>query len=184
MNTGPRRDHLNVQLTIASALVMLTGLVLFTQFHVGGGKHTAAFAGIPRWYWINVHRIAALFFTFFVVHHLAAHWRVVRLLFKRLPRFRGQTLFLTLFLVVALMGLTPWLAFKHGRGGPQGLRHTFIDIHDIAGLFLLAGTVLHLRKRWRLLGHAGHSPSLLHAGAKASYTVQQSSEQQGAVNDG
>ena len=58
------------------------------------------------------------------------------------------------FLTTALTGFTLWLILPEGRGSGSfvflGLnKHTWTDIHNWAGLIMLAGAILHLLLHWK-----------------------------------
>jgi hypothetical protein len=58
------------------------------------------------------------------------------------------------FLITAVTGLLLWLAISHGPGGqalsPLGWsRHTWVDIHNWAGLAMLVGAAVHIALHWR-----------------------------------
>ncbi len=58
------------------------------------------------------------------------------------------------FLITAISGLLLWLVLPHGRGSQSfiflGLtRHTWIDIHDWAGLAMLIGAGTHIVLHWK-----------------------------------
>lgn len=162
MRSHASHDHLIRLLLLASLLVMATGLLLFTQFHIGPGAHATALAGISKAWWRDMHRAAAVLFLITLVHHLHIHWRPIRLLFTRLPRIRGQLAMTLLSGVVIMTGLSAWFLFPahHYLHAPHSARHTCIDIHNISGLVLLVGSLLHLGRRWRfVLTPAGPKPS-------------------------
>lgn len=143
-----QRAHLNHALLAAAILAMTSGLVLFTQFHVGPGAHATVFAGVSKCAWRNVHSVAGILFALLLTYHLYLHAGVLKRLFTRVPRRWRQLLLLVLSCAVCLTGLAAWIALPHGVPALAHARHACIDVHNITGLLLLAGTVQHIRRRW------------------------------------
>ncbi len=157
MTQGRRQDHLNRVLLGALIAIAGTGLFLFTQFHIGRGHDAVEFAGIPKAYWRDLHRIAAVFFFAVMVHHLHIHWRTIKRLLTHLWRLRGQAVLFLLFSMVSVTGLVAWTLLPHTAEALAPVRHFCIDVHNITGLMLVTGLILHLRRRWRFLlsSHTG-----------------------------
>ncbi|HPO13477.1 MAG TPA: DUF4405 domain-containing protein [Candidatus Hydrogenedentes bacterium] len=151
MKPGQHRDHLNRSLLLASIAILASGLLLFTQFHIGHGAHAIVFARISKAYWRDLHRVAALFFLFYSVHHLHIHWRIIKRHLARFKLLQGQVLLLFLFSIVLITGLIGWLVLPGGYNPEYTPRHLCIDIHNLTGIPLTLGLFLHLRRRWRLL---------------------------------
>lgn len=149
----PLNNHLrlNPHLLAATFLILGSGLFMFIAFHIGPGSVATEFAGISKNAWRDAHRIAAVLWMALIALHLYRHTGVLQRLVTRFPRRAGQLLLLTLGGVVSITGLAAWCVLPHGVPSLAETRHAWIDVHNIAGLALLIGTIHHLGHRWRLL---------------------------------
>lgn len=150
----------NIALFVSGLTVLASGLVLFFEFHVGHGACATAFAGWSKSCWRNIHRTAALIMFPTTVAHLWLHWPCVRGMlrgFRRSAadairhRLRHQGPLLILSMVVPVTGFIAWSAFPHHIETLRHARHTWIDVHNIAGLALLIGLAVHTGHRWKKL---------------------------------
>lgn len=150
----------NMLLLMSGLVVMATGLTLFFGFHVGHGAHATALAGWSKSWWCNIHRTAALIMFPTMVAHLWLHWACIRGMLRGFRRnaadairhrLRHQGPLLVLSMVVPVTGFIAWMAFPHHIETLRHARHTWIDVHNIAGLILLVGLAVHTCHRWRRL---------------------------------
>lgn len=144
-------DHLNLPFLIVFAWAMISGLLMFTQFHVGHGAFAVSWAGIPKTFWLNIHRIGALCFLVLFVHHLLAHERIVGRRLVKPWQAPAQFMLMLLASITVLAGFTAWIWFSTGMPLHNNARHLCIDIHNISGLLALAGMIEHIRRRWARL---------------------------------
>lgn len=142
--------HLNRVLWRTSIAVLITGTIMLTQFHMGHGAHAHTFAGIPRGIWIYAHRIAALCWTFALIHHLQIHGKIIRRILSPINRRPGQTFLLYLSAIAFLSGMIAWVVFPRGAGSTSAsARHIFTDVHNFSCIFLTIGCITHITRRWK-----------------------------------
>jgi hypothetical protein len=174
-----RRRELNLlvewSLAPAALTVFAIGLVLFFRFHVGHGAFAASAFGVDKLLWLNVHRLAAIAVIVLVTVHVALHERalvfhVTKFVSRRSrPKFDLEPVMYAACLVAALAALIAWFVVSGSSPlfGPatithlNGLRHAWVDAHNISALVALVlvarhvGHRLHLMTRW-----PGPGPSL------------------------
>jgi hypothetical protein len=153
---------------IVSVMVFGTGLVLLFEFHVGGGALRTDFFGLGKELWLDVHRVAALGFLAYFIVHVQRHWKYLKAVAKKwrvnLPKKTKSTtweqvLLLLATFVVLWAGFYAWMAFP-GATLANGEYHDWIDVHNKAGLLLLAGMVVHVKRRWRQIFGAARRDAL------------------------
>lgn len=164
---------INNLLLVTGIVMILSGLILQLGFHIGGhgGQsleelHTLLqsmqyeelrgidmnkiVCGLNYAKWSTTHKIGIIFFSLVMIYHLYAHLKWYKaVITKHLIRKNIQVITLTvLFLLVAISGLVPW--FIDLTDNTNGLRLTFIEIHDKIALILVVYLVLHVmkRKKW------------------------------------
>lgn len=136
-----------------------TGLVLFFKFHVGDGSMRGMFLGVPKPVWLNIHRAMAIAFLTCFTIHIGLHWSYITNIAKRwrvgLPKrikttSRHQLLLLIESIVVIGIGFYTWIILSLSGSVYQSseLHHHLIDLHNIAGLFLLLSLTIHIKRRW------------------------------------
>jgi len=135
-----------------------TGLIMFFEYHVGGGSAPHVFLGTGKSAWVNIHRAAAVLFTAGAAIHMGLHWKYMKSIAKRwtagLPKKIRTTTFQQLLLsaaaiIVMATGFIAWAALSGKIYQGAELRHHWIDVHNITGLVLLAGLAVHIKRRWR-----------------------------------
>jgi len=150
----------NVTLFLFGVAVLATGLVLFFEFHVGHGSRATEFAGLSKQWWRNMHRSAALVAFPGMLAHVWLHWTCIRGMLRGFARDAAAAIrhrllhqgpLLVLSLIVPLTGFVAWMAFPHHIEAMRHTRHTWIDVHNIAGLALLIGLSVHIGHRWKKL---------------------------------
>lgn len=152
-HTHPK-SHLDLFTAIAGILAFGSGLLLFTQFHIGLGAMAIQFAGLSRATWANTHGMCCVFFAVLTIHHCAHRKTALVRLFTRFPHRFGQLYLLSLSCTVLITGLAAWFVPLYGSGGLHAARHVCVDIHNVSALLLLAGLALHVGRRWRRLFHS------------------------------
>jgi len=139
-----------------------TGLVLFFEFHIGDGSMREMFLGVPKSVWLNIHRAMAIAFLTGFMIHIGLHWSYIINITKRwrvgLPKrikttSRHQLLLLIASIVVMGTSFYTWIILSLSESIYQKseLHHHLIDLHNIVGLFLLLGLVIHIKRRWHRL---------------------------------
>lgn len=139
----------NLVALATAPVVFLTGLVLFTCFHIGAGSRRIETLGFGRLAWINLHRLAALPLLAALAAHLWLHWRLLRRRAVDLLLYGG-------FAVLSTASLVAWFAVSGSSplGGPLQLthanhmRHHWIDVHNLSALATLAPAWQHIRCHW------------------------------------
>jgi len=74
---------LNILNLLLSVLVFGTGLVLLTQFHIGGSPYQTEWLGLGKQFWLDVHRASAIGFLAGFVAHMLMHWKFIKTLAGR-----------------------------------------------------------------------------------------------------
>ena len=140
-----------------SILVFGTGLVLFTQFHIGDGAYQKEWYGVGKNIWLAIHQISAIGFLIGFGVHMQMHWKYFKKVAKRwqinLPKkTKSRTLIQILFLIVTSVvlwaGFYPWIAMP-GATLEVEVFHNWIDVHNRVGIFYLIGMIVHTTKRRR-----------------------------------
>lgn len=154
-NTSRRINLFNLA---TAAAVFGTGLLLFFQFHVGHGIEHQTFAGGSKILWVNLHRVAALAFVCGYACHIALHWTYITgiagrwgsgLSQKMRKTIREQIALASVSILALTAGFYAWTALSGGMFHGTEQRHHWIDVHNIAGLALLIGLAIHIKRRWR-----------------------------------
>ena len=140
---------LNLALAAATISVMGTGLILFTQFHIGSGSCATDWGGASKVVWRNIHRIASAFFMVLLMCHLYGHVNLIRRLFTRFSHRHGQRFLLLLFCAVSVTGFIAWWGLPSSSGSLRHARHACVDLHNFTGLSFLVGVFQHIWRRWR-----------------------------------
>ena len=147
---------INMSYLVFSVLVFGTGLIMFTEFHVGGGAFRGQWLGLGKGFWLGIHQMAAIGFLAGCAVHLQRHWKYLKTIGKQwgrnLPKTvkiktLWQSLLLSMALVVICAGFFTWIAMP-GASLFSRRFHNWIDVHNIVGLFFLGGTGLHVVRRW------------------------------------
>ena len=163
--TRMRKKNINRKLNILNLFISIsvfgTGLILFTQFHMGEGAYREELLGLEKKLWLTVHQVSAIGFLVGFATHLQMHWKYIKIVTKRwrisLPkkiksRTREQILLFVVTLVVAWAGFYPWIAMP-GATLEVAEYHDWIDVHNRVGIFLVIGMAVHIvRRRGRLFG--------------------------------
>lgn len=142
----------NSLLLAFGAAMVVSGFVIQFGYHVGRMPLKADIWGISYSVWCGAHKWVAIAFAASVVWHVWLHWKWFRgVIAKRLFRRNGQTLILTLvIIIVSVFGFVPWAVDLFN--GSASVRHIMIEIHDKAAIVLFVYLVLHFYKRfWRYL---------------------------------
>ena len=148
---------LNTLNLFISFLILVTGLILFTQFHIGDGAYQKEWLGIEKNVWLIIHQISAIGFFFGFMAHIQMHWKYIKIVTKRwrinLPkktksRTLAQIILLIATLVVLCAGFYPWITMS-GATLEVTAFHNWIDVHNRVGLVFLFGMAVHIIRRWR-----------------------------------
>jgi cytochrome b561 len=121
--------------------------------------------GITRLVWQNLHRFSACAVLVSVAVHIGINLTSMRARFTRLHRGSvgrrdaSALLLYTAFITVVVTGFVVWLVLANSMpvlgpallGPIPGMRHRWIDVHNLAGLLSLYFTVSHLRRNWPAL---------------------------------
>ncbi len=151
-----RARRLNAANAVSAAAVFGTGLVLLTQFHVGGG-HVGGFLGCSKAIWLGLHKAAAILFTAGAAAHIALHRRYIGTVARKWgaglsgklkARTARQTLLFAASVVVVGVGFYLWAAYP-GAALDNEKFHHLLDVHNIVGLAMLIGLAAHITGRWR-----------------------------------
>ena len=117
---------LNILNLLISIFVFGTGLILFTQFHIGDGAHREEWRGLGKKLWLIIHQASAIGFLVGLAAHLQMHWKYIKIVAKQwrisLPkkiksRTREQILLSIATLVVVWAGSYPWIVMPGNLGG-------------------------------------------------------------------
>lgn len=148
---------LNILNLFVSIIVFGTGLILFTQFHVGDGAYRKEWLGHVKTFWLHIHQAAAITFSIGFAAHIQTHWKYIRMVVKRWrvdlskrikSTTREQILLLIATLVVMWAGFYPWITMP-GATLAVETYHNWIDVHNVVGLILLLGIAIHIIRRWQ-----------------------------------
>ena len=148
---------LNILNLLISVVVFGTGLILFSQFHVGDGAYRKECLGLGKGFWLVIHQVSAIGFLIGFVVHILMHWKYIKMVAKRWrvnlsnrikSTTREQILLLTAMLVVMWAGFYPWITMP-GATLEVETYHNWIDVHNIVGLIYLLGITVHIIRRWR-----------------------------------
>lgn len=148
---------LNILNLFISIFVFGTGLILFTQFHIGDGAHQKEWLGLGKNFWLIIHQASAIGFLVGFVVHIQMHWKYIKTVAKRwrinLPKKTKlktleQILLFIASLVVLGAGFYPWIVMP-GATLEVEVFHKWIDVHNQVGIFFLIGMGVHIRRRWR-----------------------------------
>ncbi len=156
----------NWTVLFAALITFSSGLVLLLKFHMGHGAFAASAFGVDKLVWLNVHRLAAIPLVAGILTHTLLNWRAFRgRLGKRVSRSTGKRSDRELhmyacFFIAALTGLVAWLAVEGSSPllGPaltaraSGVRHPWIDVHNLTAVMSLVLVAQHVRCRWRAMG--------------------------------
>lgn len=148
---------LNVSNLFISIFVSGTGLILFTQFHIGDGAHQKEWLGLEKNFWLIIHQASAIgFFAGFVIH-IQMHWKYIKTVAKqwriKLPKKIKSKTFEQIMLLMATLivlgaGFYPWIVMP-GATLETEVFHKWIDVHNRVGIFFLIGMGVHVKRRWR-----------------------------------
>jgi 2-oxoglutarate ferredoxin oxidoreductase subunit delta len=150
---------LNILNLFISIFVFGTGLILFTQFHIGDGAHREEWLGLGKNFWLIIHQASAIGFSVGSAAHLQMHWKYIKIVAKRwrinLPkkiksRTREQILLFIATLVVVWAGFYPWIVMP-GATLEVEEYHKWVDVHNRVGILFVIGIVVHMTRRWRRL---------------------------------
>ncbi|MBN2500990.1 MAG: DUF4405 domain-containing protein [Anaerolineales bacterium] len=153
---------LNILNLFISILVFGTGLILFTQFHVGDGAYREEWLGYLKTFWLHIHQAAAITFSIGFVVHIQMHWKHIKMVAKRWrvnlskkvkATTREQILLLFAALIVICAGFYPWIAMP-GATLAVETYHNWIDVHNIVGIVFLFGMAVHIFRRWQRMFYA------------------------------
>ena len=151
------RRTLNITTFFISLLVFGTGLILFTQFHIGDGEYRKEWLGFDKIFWLVIHQATAIAFLVGFVLHILDHRKYIRKVAERwrinLPRkiksrTREQILLFIVAIVVMWAGFYPWIVMPEAALEDE-VYHSWIDIHNRVGIAFLAGLFIHIVRRWR-----------------------------------
>lgn len=161
------QHRLNLGLLAAAAVTFLTGVVLLVAFHMDAGAFAASALGLPRLFWLDLHRLGSLALAVALAGHLWLDRRPFAAQLRRALRRddAGARVELALYLsfwTTTLTGLAAWLLVSGSAplAGPVVLerlphtRHALVDLHFLAGLVALPLAVHHVAHRWRRLWRA------------------------------
>jgi hypothetical protein len=159
---------LNILNLVTSIIVFGTGLILFTQFHVGDGAYHTEWLGHVKSFWLNIHRAAAITFSIGFALHFQTHWKYIKTVAKRwrvnLPEkvkstTREQVLLLSAALIVVCAGFYAWIMMP-GATLENETFHHWIDMHNIVGITFLIGISIHIIRRWGRIFHSRQNARL------------------------
>lgn len=162
----------NNLLFIIGISVIISGLVLQFEYHMGGHtiqQHGNTFdtSGFVQNYeqmreintnkivwgfkygnWSDIHKVLIVCFSLLMIYHTYQHWKWYKgIIIKKLYSRNKQVILLALlFVIVVITGLIPW--FIDLTGGESTLRMSFIEIHDKITLILIIFLILHFIKRY------------------------------------
>jgi NAD-dependent dihydropyrimidine dehydrogenase PreA subunit len=151
------RRTLNITTFFISLLVFGTGLILFTQFHIGDGEYRKEWLGFDKIFWLVIHQATAIAFLVGFVLHILDHRKYIRKVAERwrinLPRkiksrTREQILLFIVAIVVMWAGFYPWIVMPEATLEVE-IYHSWIDIHNRVGIVFLMGLFIHIARRWR-----------------------------------
>ena len=149
--------RLNVLNLFSSILVFGTGLILFTQFHVGDGAHQKEWLGLGKIFWLIIHQASAIGFLIGLAAHAQLHWKYVKMVAKRwrvnLPQKTKSTTYEQILLLIAALvviwsGFYPWITMP-GASLDVKAYHSWIDVHNMSGIVFLIGVAVHTTRRRR-----------------------------------
>ncbi len=156
-NKAKTNRTLNILNLFISIFVFGTGLILFTQFHVGDGAYQKDWLGFGKGLWMGIHKASAIGFLIGFAVHVQLHWKYIKMVVKRWrvnlsPKIksttREQILLLTASLVVIGAGFYAWITMPGATLDIETYHH-WIDVHNIVGLMFLVGMVIHIVRRWQ-----------------------------------
>jgi len=141
---------INLGVLVFGISTAFSGLLIQVKYHMGnhGDIDTSdTVFGIGYYGWSDIHKIAIVILSLFMVFHVSLHWKWYKVVIKK--RLIGKNLqVLTLsvvFLLVAITGLVPW--FIGLLTGDEILRKAFMEIHDKLAIILAVYLILHVIKR-------------------------------------
>jgi hypothetical protein len=149
----------NVAGTVATMAVFVTGLVLFSRFHIGDGARRIAWLGLSKFIWLSIHKASAVAFVAVLIAHIVLHREYIAtvagkwrngLARKVKSKTAIQFIFLAFIAVILWTGFYPWISMP-GATLENGSYHRLINIHNPIGIFALAGMCVHILKRRRHL---------------------------------
>jgi hypothetical protein len=152
MKTLASRYIINLGLLLSALVVVFSGLLIQIEFHMGshdGVVINNSVMGFGYSGWLNIHRIAIVIISLFMIFHVLLHWKWYKAVVKkRLIKKNRQVIILSIvFVLTAVTGYIPW--FISLAGGEELSRKLFIEIHDKLALILFVFLILHLLKRMK-----------------------------------
>ena len=131
---------------------MFSGMLIQVKYHMGNHGNIAIndyVFGINYQSWSAFHKVSIVILSLLMIFHVYHHWKWYKgVILKKLITKNQQVLILSsLFVLVAITGLTPW--FIDLLKGDEVLRKLFIEIHDKLAIILSVYLILHIIKRLR-----------------------------------
>jgi len=117
--------------------------------------------GLGKLFWLDLHRFSSIVAAIGVVIHVALHWKIFR---RTLVKFaakgerrpiNSETIMYAACFIAMLTGLVSLFALQGSPpvfgpvvfGPMQGVRHHWIDVHNISALILFALVIHHVGHR-------------------------------------
>ena len=156
-NTATINRRLNILNLFISIIVVGTGLILFSKFHIGDGAYRKEWLGFGKEIWLTIHQVSAIGFLIGYAIHIQLHWRYIKMVAKKwrmnLPKkikttTCEQILFLIVSLIVMWAGFYPWITMP-GATLENKIFHNWIDVHNRVGILFLFGIGVHIIRRWQ-----------------------------------
>ena len=141
---------INIVLLITGILAAFSGLLIQFSYHMGQhGKidFNKLVLDVNYSGWSNIHKIAILSLTVFMVFHFIQHWSWFKTIIKKNLIQKNKQVFLlsTVFILVAITGYIPWMVDL--TGNDEITRKIFLEIHDKLTIILFVFLLLHVSKR-------------------------------------
>jgi hypothetical protein len=153
MRRRPVRLLTNFGLLLATAAVVLSGLVIQFGYHMGHhGSIDQAHRVFGMGYmgWSLSHKITIVVLTVLVIVHTIGHWAWYRVVVRKslYGKNKMATTLTVLFVLAAVTGYLPWIIDWTVQS--QTARKGFIEVHDKITWLLSVCFIAHAirRRRW------------------------------------
>jgi len=152
MGNNVNRFIVNLGLFVFGIATMFSGMIIQVKYHMGNHGNIAIneyVFGVNYQGWSTIHKIMIVALSLLMIYHVNQHWKWYKVVItKKLFAKNQQVLILSsLFVLVAITGLTPW--FIDLQEGDEIARKVFIEIHDKLAIILSIYLVLHIIKRMK-----------------------------------
>ena len=141
---------INTALVFIGFIVVYSGFLIQLCYHMG--QHgvidfTKTVLLFNYSSWSNIHKIAILLLTIFMVFHFVQHWNWFKTIIKKNLIQKNKQVFIlsTVFILAAITGYISWLIDL--TGNDQRARTVFLEIHDKLTIILSLFLILHIAKR-------------------------------------